>query len=264
MYPELKKAGGLSNALNIEFAKINSSLRVVSNDYAYKIPVVYARVENDNKLSQIYIAAEEKLYMPDFWRDGVCLAHAKTNDISSLATVVDFWLNHDVPTKVLAEKFSFVQPADKAKAFDEGNEVVYTWNCILENDSKTELYDFIKLAITDEILSKLFPFTSLYTLCFSRCTGYPYDIDDLPKVTPKQFEHFAVQNYKRDGKHERASGSFEHVFVVSKGMNEIIGEGNAEEALRIVKDNLPDNIKPAIKGTKDTMHLYQNTLNQHL
>jgi hypothetical protein len=74
---------------------------------------------------------------------------------------------------MLAEKYSFVQPNEKAIAFDENKEVEYIWNCLLLDDS-LGLSEFIKLASKDEILSKLFPFTSLYTLCFSRCTGYPY------------------------------------------------------------------------------------------
>jgi hypothetical protein len=45
MYPELEKAGGLSKALDNEFAKANCSLRVSVHNNLDKIPFAYARVE---------------------------------------------------------------------------------------------------------------------------------------------------------------------------------------------------------------------------
>lgn len=251
MYPELEQVGGLQNAINIEFEKLNSNLRVTNESELDKFPLTFALVENGKKFSQVYIGAEEKLYLPDFWRDGVCLANGQTKNISDLAHALDYWFRNDITTRELADKFSFVVPNDKSFAFDKNKEVEYTWNLILQNESKTELHDFVKLAIKDDILHRLFPFTSLYTLCFSRCTGYPFDTANLPNVTPKQFENFApiikgktfALEYRND---------VEAQFVVTKNKNEYLGEGNAEEALRIVKTNLPDNIQPARKGTAET------------
>lgn len=231
MYPEIKKAGGLVNAINLEFEKIGSDLRVSTDDDLDKFPVVYARVEKDRKFSQIYIAAEKKLYLPDFWKEGVCLAHAQTDDITTLATVVDFWLCNDITTKELGEKFVFVKPSDKASAFDENREIDYTWNLILNDPHRADIKEFVALAMKDDALSKLFPFTSLYTLCFSKCTGYPYSCEDLPTVSPKGNGLFVVRNFN----------------------NSIIGEGNAVEALHLVKSNLPKNIKPAVKGTAEEL-----------
>lgn len=247
MYPELEKAGGLQNAIDIEFKKLNSILRVSRNSELDKIPLTYARIENGHKFSQVYIGAEEKVYLPDFWKEGVCLSIGQTKDISELAQVIDFWLCNDISTKQLADKFLFVEPSDKAFAFDDNKEVEYAWNLIIKDQSRAELNAFIKLAINDDILNKLFPFTSRNTLCFSRCTGYPYYTVDLPNVTPKQFENFAstteVKSIKKQDRNR-----FEVQFVVTKN-GEYLGEGNAEEALKIVKSNLPDNVQPARKGT---------------
>jgi hypothetical protein len=247
MYPELDKVGGLLNAINIEFEKLNSTLRVSQDNELDKIPLTYARIENEQKFSQVYIGAEQKIYLPDFWKEGVCLAHGQTKNISDLALVFDFWLCNDITTKQLAEKFSFVSPSDKALAFDNNNEVEYTWNLILQD--RAEINDFVKLAIKDNVLNKLFPFTSLYTLCFSRCTGYPYDTDNLPNVTPKLFENFAPIQGNRNIIEQGINLGTQ--FVVTKNKNEYLGEGNAEEVLKIVKDNLPDNVQPARKGTAD-------------
>ena len=250
MYPELGKVGGLQNAINIEFEKLNSILRVSQDDELNKIPFTYARIENGQKFSQIYIGAKEKIYLPDFWKEGVCLAHGQTKNISDLAQAIDLWLCNDITTKQLSEQFSFISPSDKASAFDNNSEVEYTWNLILQDQDRAEINDFVKLAIKDNVLNKLFPFTSLYTLCFSRCTGYPYDTDNLPNVTPKLFENFApIQRNKSRTMQE--NNKLATQFVVANYKREYLGEGNAEEALKIVKANLPDNVQPARKGTVD-------------
>jgi hypothetical protein len=253
MYPELQKAGGLSKALNLEFEKINSTFKVAI-DANLHLPFTYARVETGNKFCQIYIASKEKLYMSDFWRNGVCVAHASIDNISDLAKVIDFWLKENVSTQALAEEFSFVKPDNQAKAFDDNNEVEYTWNCILQNGNSLELEEFVQLASRDEILSKLFPFTSLYTLCFSRCTGFPYDTTDLPNVTPKQYIHFALSKSSPEYakvKQDQDNIPVSKIYVVTKNINQYLGEGDVNEALKIVQNNLPDNIGPAVKGTKN-------------
>lgn len=246
-FPEIEKAGGLIFALNIAFTKIGSTLRV-SNNYDPKFfPGTYARIEKNNKFSQIYIAAEEKLYLPDFWRDGVCLGHGKTDNIELLAKCIDLWLTTAVSTKQLSDKFNFVVPDKDAAIFDEGKEVEHKWQSILHDPHKKEIKSFVKLAINDKVLSRLFPFTSLYTLCFSRCTGFPYDTINLPSVTPKQFENF-ISSKHIDFK-QQETNQLEGQFVVTLNKEKFLGIGSAEEALKIVKANLPDNVQPARKGT---------------
>jgi hypothetical protein len=47
--------------------------------------------------------------------------------------------------------------------------------------------------------------------------------------------------------------NFEGSYLIHKNDSTYIGEGNAKEALKIVKENLPKNIQPAVKGTEDTI-----------
>ncbi|MBN9296929.1 MAG: hypothetical protein J0I41_07950 [Filimonas sp.] len=257
LYPEIKNAGSLSKALDNAFVTIQSTLKTSADDFIDKIPVVYARVENINKFSQIYIAAEEKLYSSNFWRNGVCLAHASTSSITDIASSIDYWLVQDISTDSLSKKFDFVTPAHKADAFDNNKEVDYTWDLYINNPNIPELIPFIELAAKDDILSKLFPFTSLYTLCLSRCTGYPYSSENIPNVTPKIYNFYAAPNSKKINLIETAN---DHIlFIVTKNKTEYIGEGNAEQALKMVKENLPKDIKPAVKGTAEDLLLPNNT-----
>jgi len=230
MYPEIEKAGSLGNALDIEFTQIKSFLRVDRNYGTDKAPLTYAVVLNNDKFSEVYTAVNEKLYVPDFWRDGVCLANGSTSDIAQLIKSIDFWLRNDVTTEELTDKYSFIKPTAKSSAFDEGKEVEFTWNVILNDNSRKELKEFVNLAINDEILSKLFPYISLNALCFSHSTGYPYTTD-IPVIIPVAGNRFEVRTHNQN----------------------LIGIGTAVEALQLVKDNLPLNIGPAVKGTAESI-----------
>jgi hypothetical protein len=232
LYPEIDEAGDLSNALNMEFEKINSSLRVAVDEDLNNLPFAYAMVENGKKYSQIYLAAETKLYLLDYWRDGVCLANGSIDNIRTLVESLNFWLSSDINTTILSDKFKFVKVNAKSKAFDEHREVEYTWHEMLNDSDKSELSDFIKLAIKDEVLSTLFPFTSVGRLCFSQCTGYPYTYD-TPIVIPIPFEN--------------------GIYEIRSSNDAFIGKGIAIDALEIVKANLPNDIKPAIRGTSDDL-----------
>jgi hypothetical protein len=224
-YPEVSAAGSLTNALNLEFKKISSELRCSDNNSDVKYPFHYVRVERKGRFSQIYLAGHSKLYLPDFWRDGVCLAHGTIDNIVSLAEIINYWLFSECSSVELGEKFQFVTLNDDAVVYDEGREVDYKWNYIHTHSSKASIKNVVELAMKDEVLKLLYPYTSLNTLCFSRCTGYPYTTD-TPMISPV------------------SSSTFE----VRLSDNTIIGIGSPEEAIKMVKDNLPPGIQPAKPG----------------
>ncbi len=114
MYPELDAVGGLGNALNAEFKKLNSCLQPATTSPLNKTPVPHSVIKKGNKFSQISLAAHEPLYLLDFWREGVCLAQGKTTQLAALAKALDWWLCHDVTTAELAAAFAFVRPHAKA------------------------------------------------------------------------------------------------------------------------------------------------------
>ncbi|WP_143090358.1 DUF6193 family natural product biosynthesis protein [Flavobacterium akiainvivens] len=245
LYPEVKKAGNLPNALDKALEARGSSLRVMRRDADYDFPVINTHMVNNNKFSQVYIAQDVRRFLPDFWRNGVCLAQGGTDDFNLLAEAIDYWLTYDVTTRQLAEKYPFIVPHEHAAAFDEGREVAYAWNRML-NTRGEHLKPIISLAMHDEVVGRLFPFTSHYTLCLSRCTGYPYDDIGLPYVTPAQFARFEDGRLIM-GESEGEDGRY----IVSRNRSEYLGEGNAAEALALIKLHLPPHIQPAVAGTAD-------------
>ncbi len=186
--------------------------------------------------------------MADFWRDGACLVSSSSDNLKATAAAIDFWLNHDVSTSVFAENHNIVTLNANAKAYDDHNEVACKWQYMLADDDSMGLQPFLKLAAEEESLSMLFPFTSLYTLRFSRRTGFPFDTEDLPSVTAKQYQQFAPawRTLYDDTNPDR-----EPLFVITRDNNEYLGEGTAAGALKIVLKHLPHPILPAQQGTAD-------------
>lgn len=101
-----------------------------------------------------------------------------------MVNAITDWLTCDVTSTVFSNKFQGINPTAIAEAFDENKEIEFSWNRLLQSEQNEPLGALIALAADDEVLQTLFPYMSLYTLLLSRCTGYPYDSQKLPTVTP--------------------------------------------------------------------------------
>jgi len=67
LYPDVKGAGGLANALGKALAEIGSPLAAAATvDF-----IPFARVEGGSRFCQMYIVAHERLFSFDFWTMGV-------------------------------------------------------------------------------------------------------------------------------------------------------------------------------------------------
>jgi hypothetical protein len=229
LYPDLVAVGGLANALQAALSSLGSRLTVSGLDPDVKF-VLYARVEYGDRFSQVYIGAEERTFIFDFWNRGVMLADAATPDLTEAAGAINLWVGSNCKTTELAAAFPFVEAGEKAAGFESGTEVESRWQDYLAGmgENFPELVEFTKAASARPELRQLFPFTSLNRFCFSRCTGYPYTTD-TPYVWPQ-----------RDGSYN----------VYGRG-EQLLGCGDAEAAVELVIQNLPPNCGPAVPGTEE-------------
>ena len=226
LYPDLIALGGLAKALQSELRAIGSGLTVSELDKGINF-VVYARVESGSRSSQIYIAAQERLFLFDFWARGVLLAQAQSPHLPDVARAIDKWLSSSCGAAELGAAFDFVAVESRAAIYDRGEEVEERWRTYIKDIGFPELVPFVAAASRRRELRQLFPYTSLNMFCFSRCTGYPFT-RDTPFVRP-------VEN-----------GEYE---VVRGGV--VLGRGNAEEAAELVVAHLPPGCGPAVPGTAD-------------
>jgi hypothetical protein len=228
MYPEIQASGSLAAALQDALRSLGSTLYTDSQVSA--LPVSYARVEAGPRFVQLYIAAEERVFLTEFWAHGVALASGSCPDLIETASAIDCWVSSEcMMTKAIHEKYPWVAPKAKAAAFESGNEVEWKWQNMLSNTSHSEdLRLAVLRASENPKLRKLFPYTSLFTLCFSRCTGYPFT-RDIPCVTPIGPGQFSVTHMNE----------------------ETIGTGDIDTCIDLVVARLPPDCGAARRGTAE-------------
>jgi hypothetical protein len=230
-YPDLIALGGLPTALQSALREIGSVLTVSELDNGINF-VVHARVESPPRFSQVYIAAQERLFLFDFWARGVMLARGQSPHLSETGGAIDKWVASSCTAAQLAAAFRFVVVEPTAAAYERGNEVEERWRSYIGGIQIRfpELVPFVQAASRRPELRQLFPYTSLNMFCLSRCTGYPF-CRDTPFVRPINKGQYEVVS---------ASGA-------------VLGRGDAEEAADLVVVNLPLGCGPAVPGTADDL-----------
>lgn len=234
LYPDLVEAGGLGQALLAALRLIGSDLKPASGEL-FEGKITYARIEKANRFSQFYTGAKERCFIIDFWRDGVMYANASTPDIHKAAEIVDLWVERECSLDEL-DASSIVELQEDARPYDQGVEVEHRWQTYLASapSEKPEIEEVLRLAAKQPELRQLFPFTSLFVLCFSRCTGYPFT-QDCPAISPNMDGTYSVLSANNFG-------------------NKTIGTGDACWAVKTAIEQLPANCGPAVRGTNETVN----------
>jgi hypothetical protein len=225
-YPEVRDAGSLRTAFLHALKKLGSPF---VPDAVEWFPVAYTRVAGSGRASQIYLAASNRLFLPDFWSKGVCLGCGECSDLDETALAIHRWLSQGPSIFELSNSFVWVKPKAGAEAYELGHEVDWKWECLIQDADSTP--DFRVLAARTAVeprLRELFPYTSMGTLCFSRRTDYPFT-RDTPSITPI------------------GNGQYQ----VADGNGKKLGRGDVEGAIQLAVTHLPLNCGPAKAGTAD-------------
>lgn len=232
LYPDLKEAGSLSYLLNAALNELSPQLSSKGLDEEFPGFPSYARVAQVNRSSQVYIAAKERLFLFDFWSKGVLMANGQSSNIRDVAKTLHYWIFSKPNVADLKRKFDFISIRESAKGFEKGVGAEIAWKNYMDyiGDQFPELIEFVKIAFNTPELRQLFPFTSLNRFCFSRCTGYPYT-DDCPYVQPVGNGMHIVRGLKEDDSEPLS----------------------AQEAVKIIINNLPEGCGSAVDGTAETI-----------
>ena len=227
-YSDVIDAGGLVAAVQNSL-DANASQLTATGISESRFPT-YARVERGNRFSQVYVAAEERLFLFDISRDGVMYGNGRTSSIDEMTSAMNDWIAKNRTVDEIG-RLPCITLVETAHVYDCGGEVDHRWDSYLSGADPhlRDLMPFIELAAQQPLLRNLFPYTSHSTFCFSRCTGYPFSYD-CPHVTPA------------DGQ-----------FTVGLHAGKTLGTGDAKFAVSLVLDNLPAQCGPAIRGTADTL-----------
>lgn len=238
LYPDVVAAGNLSEALGQALPALRSAIQVIDIGF-----IVLARVEAGSRFCQTMIAAHERLFMLDFWNQGVCYGKGSCDSLSDAAQAIHFWISEAPNVAEMQKRFSFFMPYEAAMAHESGQAVEHQWESLVERWTRNEKrygeasspLRLIEAAHKRPELRQLFPFTSMSSLHFSRTTGYPFT-RDCPFAIPIGNNRFRA-----------------HTATGLAAAGEVIGEGTAEEVAAILVANLPPNCGPAVAGTADDL-----------
>jgi Family of unknown function (DUF6193) len=254
-YSDVTGAGGLSPAIQAQLEAIGSPLcmKRADPDFNGLFPFEWEVVKQKHRFSQIMIAKHQRLFMLDFWDRGICLAHGSTPLLPKVAEVIHVWVAEGVSTGVLQRRFPFVGVESSADSHEQGAaaEVEQKWQALYSHvksdESKVALTPLVERAMEVPVLRRLFPFTSLDWLCFSRCTGYPFS-GDCPSACSTRFR-FAPR--LTPGQREALGPPRPYTVADSKG--NFLGEGDLAEVVELIIQHLPPNCGPAVQGTADDL-----------
>jgi hypothetical protein len=181
LYPDLARAGSLQAAVQDDLARSGHRL----NALAGRAPgwrYVGARIENDQRHTSILIGIRERVFLIEFWAQGVMMAQATTVELHEASEAAYVW-HTGSSLRDLRAAWPFVRFGTLAQAHERGDAPKVKWQMLRDSPHLAGLYPLIDAALTEPRLGALFPYTSLATLHLSRCTGYPYTTD-LPYVKP--------------------------------------------------------------------------------
>ncbi len=250
LYPDLVSAGGLVSAFEGLLASTAGKLTITT------LPnVPYVRVVGGNRSSQVNIGAHERIFLGDFWSEGVLHGNAATDHLVDTARAIHCWIETRYDLAQMEYEFGFFHSTENGKAYEAGSYVEFQWNTLLKNWSESESRmanrllspkPLIEAAMRRPILRQLFPFTSHYALCFSRTAGYPFT-EDCPHAEPVgdgRFRAYAVSFKVVRGSQSTAFRTPGY---------DLIGEGDAEQVADMLAANLPSGCGPAISGTANDL-----------
>lgn len=232
LYADIIGHGSLKAAVQDALRGVGSPLGAVDmTDSGARNFVAYARVEQGPRFSQIYMAQKERLFLFDFWDKGVCMANAKSAELSTTATAIHDWITSSCRVAELKARHPFVVATPDAEQYEHGTIVEARWQEYLAHlpAQFPDLGPILQAAAARQELRQLFPFTSMTTFCLSRCTGYPFTTD-TPSVTPLGHDDYEVRSGKKK-----------------------LGRGNAQIAIELVVRGLPPNCGPAVAGTAEDL-----------
>lgn len=242
LYPDIIASGSLGKLLRSALARQSSALAVVGyEELPHAGSTWWADAERDRRKSQVCTAVRERSFGADFSDRGVCLAWFNTDSIDLMANVLDAWCIQRVTTSGLTRVARRAKISNLAASYEAGPEayVNAVWQSLVQRVSTDHkaLVPVVTEAIKTVELRRLLPFTSLNTLTFSRCTGFPFS-GDCPRIIPMAGGCYRVT---------QSSG-------ISPGEADItLGEGDARQVVAMTIHHLPAGCGPALHGTAEDL-----------
>ncbi|WP_326558489.1 DUF6193 family natural product biosynthesis protein [Micromonospora sp. NBC_01796] len=183
-YPEVVAMGDTIVAWQAEFEGKHIPLRVGPRESPN--PHRTATVKNGELHADLLLSPWERRFRLALRSSGFTLLQGYAADLGTAADAAALWLSGARPGQVAAA-WPFLGSVALAEARERGDHRESSWLWLYENHCAnpvgTRLRAFLALAFHEPRLRVLRPYTSHWTLRFSRSPEWPFD-HDLPAVDP--------------------------------------------------------------------------------
>ncbi len=227
LYPDVHAAGGLRVALQ-------SHLRTVVLDPPVEYPGpppgpwTGGGATVGERMIYVGVAVHVRGFIGGFWEAGVYMGSYESTSLRETAELFERWISAgDRALRLSGGANTVVELKSWAVAHQLGSEayVEFWWNQLFRDASDPRQFQLIRAAARVPALRGLRPFTSHWTLHFSRCTGFPFS-DDCPSITPVETGLYTVSDASRTP----------------------IDTLGAEAAVLLAASYLPPGTGPAVRG----------------
>ncbi len=269
LYPDIAQAGSLDIAISKSLSDVGSNLVADGTEVNKYMP--YARVEKGSRFSQIHMAGGQRLFLFDFWSEGVVFGSASCDDILDVARSIHAWIADKLPIEKMSALFTFFSPSESGKAHEAGIYVEQKWQSLLEGWKNSE--NPFKIRSRKQFSHFLFSLNLQQQMRF--LNGYFfYLFHSNKKLSPiplikaamkrpelRQLFPFTSLNtlcfsrttgypFTHDCPSVASQGNGKYC-VYAPSSHEVIGEGKIDEVMEIVIKHLPPNCGAAVNGTAD-------------
>jgi hypothetical protein len=229
-YPELDGGIKLAPLLEHKLLEVGGRCRIITSS---KYSVSFGE---EDRSSGVALAAEERLFLVDFWDKGVQMGSARSSNLDEATGMIHAFLSKHETAAELRPRFPFLTIGEQAQVHEQGAaaEVAWQWENVKQHATEfsPDLLPLLNRLIDRSPLNQLFPYMSLEALCFSRCTGCPYT-GDCPVVVALGPDDYEVRDMR----------------------GKPFGRGDANTALNLLITNLPSNCGAAVQGTANDIDL---------
>lgn len=269
LYPDIASAGSLDGAVSKSLADIGSGL--VASTIPVEQFMPYAHVEDGPRFSQVYIAGGQRLFLFDFWSEGIMFGSGSSPELSDVARTIHSWIVDKATIEKMLSLFAFFSPTESGKAHEAGTYVEEQWKGLIESWKAME--SPFRIRSRKQLLSFLFSLSLIEK--FRLVKGYfTYPTQNTKKYSPLPLIKAAMKRpelrqlfpytsltqlcfsrttgypFTNDCPVIVPQGDGRY-FVCMPNSQEFIGEGTVDEVIEMAVRHLPPNCGPAINGTAD-------------
>ncbi|MBR7829246.1 hypothetical protein KDK95_23260 [Actinospica sp. MGRD01-02] len=247
LYADLQAAGSLAAALEQTAAELQLDVGEIRPGSWGRLLSAHigAAPELHRRPLEITSAANTRSFAFSGWSRGARLIDGWTADLRELARSAALWRSGATLTDI-QRACPWTRASDLALAHERGpaDAVTVMWELVRAqmhepiDDQPFELgIRAADAAYAEPRLRELFPYTSHWVLCFSRCTGSPhtFDVPCIGYLLP-------------EWRYQVRWPGWEDIDRL------VLGEADtAEEAVALVVANLPEGCSAAVAGTRDDL-----------